>query len=229
VVADEIPAMEVLAQKLKALEGVSSVIVTQAAMPKVLADFDAVIVYIHLGLNPAAEDAFIDYTKAGGKLIVLHHSISSGKRKNKQWFSFLGVSLPEGDVSQGGYKWIEPVTLDFVNLAPDHYITTRKVKYPEKIAYRGGDAGTNEKELPGFNLKASEVYLNHVLAEPRTLLLGLKYSDTKSGKVYTQNHAGWLRKAGKGCIVYLLPGHSASDFENPTYAQIVLNAVVYQP
>jgi len=27
----------------------------------------------------------------------------------------------------GGHKWIEPATLDLVNLAPDHFITTHRV------------------------------------------------------------------------------------------------------
>ena len=40
------------------------------------------------------------------------NSISSGKRKNARWFPFLEVSLPEGDLNQGGYKWIEGVTLE---------------------------------------------------------------------------------------------------------------------
>ncbi len=229
IVADEIPAMKVLTAKLKAEENVASTIVTQTNMPADLSGFAAVIVHIHGNLREPAEKAFIAYTKAGGKLIALHHSISSGKRKNKQWFSFLGVSLPEGDVSQGGYKWIEPVTLDIVNVAPNHFITTHKVKYPAQIACRAGDDPTSQKELPGFTLHDSEVYLNHVLTEPRTLLLGLKYADPKSGKVYVQNHAGWLKPAGKGWIIYLLPGHSAADFENPAYAQILVNAVVWQP
>jgi len=229
IVADEIPAMEVLAGKLKAEENLASQIVTQANMPADLSGFAAVIVYIHMNLQESAEKAFIAYTRAGGKLVVLHHSISSGKRKNKQWFSFLGVALPQGDVSQGGYKWIEPVTLDVVNLAPDHFIAAHKVKYPAQVPYQRSEANTSIENLPGFTLKESEVYLNHVLTGSRTVLLGLKYTDTKSSKTYMQNHAGWIKPAGKGWIIYLLPGHSALDFENPTYARIVLNAVVYQP
>ncbi|MBI5385025.1 MAG: ThuA domain-containing protein [Verrucomicrobia bacterium] len=229
IVADEFPAMELLAAKLKAAENLSSQIVAQTNLPPDLARFAAVIVYIHRDLKEPAERAFIDYTRAGGKLVALHHSISSGKRKNKQWFKFLGVDLPPGDAAQGGYKWIEPVTLDLVNLAPAHFITTHGVTYPARIDLPATAAGAGEKSLPGFTLPKSEVYLNHVLTEPRTVLLGFKYQDAKSGQTYFQKHAGWVRAAGKGWIVYLLPGHSALDFENPAYARIVLNAVVWKP
>jgi hypothetical protein len=61
------------------------------------------------------------------------------------------------------------------------------------------------------------------------LLLGFKYTDEKSGKVYCQSHAGWIRPSGKGWIVYLMPGHSALDFENPAYGQLVINAVQWKP
>jgi len=229
IVADEILAMEVLAAKLKAQEGVVSRIVTQTNMPADLAAFAAVAVYIHRDLSAVAERALIQYTEAGGKLIALHHSISSGKRKNKDWFRFLGVSLPEGDFSQGGYKWTEGVTLDIVNLAPDHFITTHKVSYPERIAFKTSASAGEEKAMPGFTLRDSEVYLNHVLAEARTLLLGLRYTDAKSGQVYMQSHAGWVKPSGKGWIIYLLPGHSVRDFENLAYGRIVLNAVIWKP
>lgn len=229
IVADEFPAMEVLAKKLKADENIASRIVAQTNMPADLASFAAVIVYIHRNLNEAAELAFIKYTQEGGKLIPLHHSISSGKRKNKQWFKFLGVELPEKDVSLGGYKWIEGVTLGMVNFAPDHFITTHKVQYPEQIPWKAPQGDTPEKKLPGFTLTHSEVYLNHVLTEPRTLLFGLKYKDAKSGQTYDQNHAGWIRSSGKGWIIYLLPGHSTLEFENPAYSRIVVNAVLWKP
>lgn len=230
IVADEFPAMEYVAGKLKAEENTVSRIVWQTNLPPDLSAFSAVMVYIHRGLNEAPEKAFIDYTEAGGKLIVLHHSISSGKRKNKQWFKFLGVTLPEADVSAGGYKWIEGISQQIVNLAPDQYIATHKVSYPEKIAFQA-PADAKEKTLPGFTLGHSEVYLNHVLAEDksRTLLLGFKFTDKESGKTYMQTHAGWFKPAGKGWIIYLQPGHSFPDLENPVYERIILNAAIWKP
>src|SRR5438034_10414495 len=67
IVADEFPAMEVLAAKLKTEEHVLSKLVTQKEMPASLAPFETVVVYIHGALSQYAEDAFIDYTTTGGK------------------------------------------------------------------------------------------------------------------------------------------------------------------
>jgi len=229
IVADEFPAMEVLAGKLKAELGVSSSIVWQTNLPAALAPFSAVILYVHKDLYEPAELALIKYTREGGKLVALHHSISSGKRKNKEWFGFLGVSLPLGDVSQGGYKWIEPARLEVVKLSPNHFITTNLVKYSGKIRWQPAKGETGEQALPGFVLEDSEVYLNHVLVGEHTALLGFRYLEPKSGTVYCQSHAGWIRPSGRGWIVYLMPGHTARDFEEPAYARIVANAVAWKP
>lgn len=229
IVADEIPAMERLARQLKAAEGIQSVIVKQTDLPPDLAKYSAVIVYIHKALGEPAEKAFIDYAQSGGKLILLHHSISSGKRSNRYWFPFLKISLLEGDFSQGGYKWIEGVRMELVNLAPKEYITTHKVKYGSQVMYQSSDRGGGEKSYPGFLLEDTEVYLNHVFKGPRTILMGVKYTDAKSGKTYMQDRAGWYMPAGKGWVLYFMPGHSIHDFENPVYAQILTNAVTFQP
>jgi hypothetical protein len=229
IVADEIPAMQVLAAKLKAEEQRTATIVTQKDLPASLKPFSAVVVYIHRNLDPAAERAFIDYTRAGGKLVPLHHSISSGKRKNQDWFALLGVTLPLGDVSQGGYKWIEPATLELINLAPDHFITTNKIAYPAAPRYPIPVAGGITRLAQGFTLRDSEVYLNHVLAEPRAPLLAFRYVEPKTGKVYQQPTAGWVRAAGEGWIVYFMPGHTVAEFEDPIYSRLVLNAIVWRP
>ena len=228
IVADEFPAMEVVAAKLKSEEKVTSRLINQKELPADLKPFDAVVVYIHGALSPSAENAFIDYAKAGGKLVLLHHSISSGKRKNAKWFSFLGVSLPEGEVGKGGYKWIEGVSISLVNLAARHFIMTNSVHYPEDIAFASTNASRNSKSLAGFTLKESEVYLNHVHTEPRTLLMGIKYAGT-NGVTWMQDTAGWLKAAGKGTVVYLMPGHTKHDFENPVYGRIVVNAIIFKP
>jgi hypothetical protein len=220
IVADEFPAMEFLRTQLQKQEKVQSTVVSQKNLPPFLTPFDTVIGYIHGGLSNSAERAFIDYTEAGGKLLLLHHSISSGKRKNQDWFKFLGVSLPEGNVTNGGYKWIEGVTWDLDNLNPNHFITTNRVSYPKYFS---------SEKLSGFTLTNDEVYLNHVLSGPRTLLMGFSYHDLPTGRTWRQETAGWIKAAAKGWIIYLMPGHSIHDFENPAYQQIVLNAVMWKP
>src|SRR5438046_715042 len=82
IVADEFPAMQFLADKLQNEEHIKSQIVSQKELPASFAPFDVVVVYIHGALAEKAEEAFIGYARKGGKLVLLHHSISSGKRKN---------------------------------------------------------------------------------------------------------------------------------------------------
>jgi hypothetical protein len=229
IVADEFPAMQYVAGRLTNELKLTSQVVAQKEMPASLAAFRVVIVYIHGALGEPAENAFIDYAKGGGKLVLLHHSISSGKRKNAHWFKFLGVALNEGDVSSGGYKWIEGITWDLVNINPNHFIMTNRVSYPAKITYTSTNAPASASALPGFTLEHSEVYINHVHTEPRTLLMGFKYMDAKSGAVYMQDRSGWIKPAGKGWVIYLMPGHTVKDFENPAYGQIVVNAVAFEP
>ena len=44
-----------------------------------------------------------------------------------------------------------------------------------------------------------------------------------------QDRAGWIKPGGKGWIVYLMPGHRQSDFDNVAYGRIAVNAVVWKP
>lgn len=219
IVADEFPAMEVLARRLEREDQVRSQVVPQTDL-KDLARFSAVVVYIHRDLHPAAERAFIEYTQGGGRLVLLHHSISSGKRKNRDWFAFLDVALPAGDVERGGYKWIEDVTVEWVNLNERHPIMTNRIHYAQRVPFPAFP-----KPMPAFTLRETEVYLNHVLSGPRRVLMGLRYTDSQSGRVWTQETAGWIRAAGQGWVVYFMPGHSRQDFEDATYGRIVLNAI----
>jgi hypothetical protein len=219
-VADELPAMGVLSKQLKTRIGATAEIVTQDKMPADLQVYPVVMVYIHKDIDEAAEKAFIAYAKGGGKLILLHHSISSGKRKNQMWFPFLNISLPTGEFAAGGYKYFDPATFQVVNVAPGHFITSNQVTYEEKTEFEGA-------ECPAFTLRDTEIYLNHVFDGPRTVLLGVKYVDAGSGREYMQRTGGWYRAAGKGSVMYFMAGHKAADFDVPVYAQILANAVKF--
>jgi trehalose utilization protein len=170
----------------------------------------------------AAEVAFIDYAKSVGKLILLHHSISSGKRQNKFWFPFLGIQLPTGDIQHGGYKWYESVELGLVNLAGHHYVTTHKIHFDQEIGY-------GSRKLPGFDLPDTEVYLNHVHTSPKHLLLGVMAADPESGKLYTQDTTSWYLRTEKGWVFYFMAGHQARDFEHPIFSQMIVNAFTWSP
>ena len=226
IVADEFPAMEVLVKALKTQENIDSKIVLQTEMPSNLSGYLAVLVYIHKDLSPETEKAFVNYTKAGGKLILLHHSISSHKRKNAEWFPFLGVELPKGEANDGGYSYEGNINMEVVNLAPKHFITTHKIKYPEKISYQR-ESENEERKTKGYKLLNTEGYINIKSNGDKTILLGFKFTD-KKGKIWMQDRAAWCMKADKGWLFYLQPGHAISDYEDPTNARIVMNAVIYK-
>ena len=216
IVSDGVPT-QILAVQLKS-RGIDSEIVSADRIPAKLSAYPAVIVYLRDVLADAAEKAFIAYANSGGRLIALDQSISSQKRKNPAWLNFLGVSLPEGDAAHGGYRFFSGVNVTIVNLAPDNWITTHEVHYDERTQYRGADR--EALELP-----ATGIYVNQLLDGPRTVLLGLKFRDEKTGASFEQDIAGWYKKTGKGSVMYFMPGHNGREFEEPAYAQILANAV----
>jgi hypothetical protein len=223
IVADEIPAMEILARQFEEKAKAETKIVTQAEMPASLEPFGTIVVYIHRELFPGPEKALLERTRGGGKLILIHHSISSGKRKNKEWFAALGVELPAGKLEDAGYGYYAPATFDVVNLAPDHPVTAKAVRYDRKVTFTDG------KPRDSFTAPETEIFLNHKLSGPRTPLLGIKWTDPRSGKEYMQETAGWHMRLGKGSVFYFMPGHRAGDFEIPQYARILVNALEFAP
>jgi len=227
VVADEFHAMQVLTSHIQSDTKLTSRIIGQTELPASLSSYRTVIVYIHGDLQAASEHAFIKYAEDGGKLILLHHSISSHKRENKDWFSFLNIALPLGDLAAGGYKYFAPVSFEIVNLAPGNYVTSHNVHYDKMVPYTD-PAGGGEHTLQGSGFSNTEVYLNHKLSGPRTLLLGIKYRDPATGVVYMQDTAGWLMDSGKGMVFYFMAGHRAEDFDSTAYSQILSNAVEYR-
>ncbi len=58
--------------------------------------------------------------------------------------------------------------------------------------------------------------------------MGLKYYDARVDHLFMQDRAGWIKHQGAGEVVYLIPGQSAEDYQNPNIAQMVLNAVQWQ-
>jgi hypothetical protein len=236
IVMDERPPMEALAKVLQP-RGIVSTIVDQKSLPEDWSRFDAVIDYIHFNLREATERKIVDYTKAGGRYVCLHHAIGSPRATNTLFFDFLGIQLPAYEQARepsqpgGHYAWRDGVDLTVVNLQPGHYITSHEVAWPEKIAYRPSDSPSAEREYPALTLKHAEVYLNHEFTDGRekTVLLGFRYVDDRNGALYMQDREGWLKPSGKGFIVYLQMGHSSHDLENPVVAQIIANAVTWRP
>lgn len=230
IIQDERPQMDVLAKFLTEKGKLPVKIIEQQSLPKQLSGYKAVIVFIHRDLHEQTERTIIDYTKSGGRLIALHHSISSKKAENKFYFDFLGIQLNKGPMEEGGYAW-KPSSWTLVNLNPKHYITNHNIDWDEQVTYSSSDQPAVEKLYPGINLKDdSEVFINHRFTDGRqkTVLCGLIYTDKKSDKTYMQDRGVWIKKQDKGTIVYLMPGHSISDYQNENIAQMVLNAVNWQ-
>lgn len=226
IIKDELPQMQVLADYLNKKGGLGVELMDQDKLPAELSSYRAVILYIHRKLQEATELAVIRYARQGGRLIVLHHSISSGKRANRHWFDFLNIRLPNAPLEKGGYAYRDPVTVQLINLTPDHYITRHDLKWPETAEY-----DSMSTPMPAVTLTHTEVYLNHTFTDEKEkqVLCGLKYFDQASGRWYQQARSAWLQKTGQGYLFYFMFGHKNNDFENPVIAQLLLNSVTWQP
>ena len=236
IVHDELPQMEVLATFLRDEGDLEVTVVEQSALPEDWSVYRAVIAYIHRDLEVPTENALITYTENGGRLIALHHSISSKKAENEFFFGFLGIRLDNpGEAKDpvlpgAGYGWRDE-TLTLVNLNPKHYITSHNVTWGDEILYTPSDQPSVEARYPSLTLHESEVYMNHKFTDGRekTVLMGFRFLDDRNGQMFMQDRAGWLKNYAKGEVIYLMPGHAASDFENDNFAQMILNAITWEP
>jgi hypothetical protein len=237
IVMDEREQMEALGQYLKDKAAIESVIVDQAGMPADWSGFDAVIGYIHGRLDERAETKFIEYARGGGRLILLHHTISSGKAANRYLFEFLGIALTEPSKSRepstpgGHYAWKDPVQQVIVNLRPDHFLTSNAIAWPSRFSYTSSDEPSVAREYPAMVLRDTEAYVNHKFTDGRakTVLLGFQWTDDRNGVTFRQDRTGWYKRTGKGWVFYFQPGHSTQEFRNPVVAQLVLNAILWKP
>lgn len=240
IVQDEMPQIEVLSAFLRNTGGLEVDIVDQAHLPTNFAVYQAVIGFIHGRLEVPAEKAIIDYTEKGGRYVCLHHSISSGKARNEFYFDFLGMQLDHPEFSRHpvkpgeGYGWYHDgengITLLLVNLNPHHYITNHNINWGAPISYTSSDGPAVEGMYPSISLPKTEVYMNHKFTDGRekTVLCGFKYYDPRNGELFMQDRAVWLKSYGEGAIVYILPGETPADYENPNIAQMILNAIVWE-
>jgi hypothetical protein len=236
IIQDELKQMEVLSEFLTGnQENLDVDIVKQKKLPGDLTNYRAVILYLHFRLQEDTEAKVIEYTRNGGRLIVIHHSISSGKAKNKDFFPFLGVQLDGTDNSRdpeppgGGYVWIEGVTFTLINLNAGHCVINYNVEWGEEISYTPSDVTSPASTYPTISLHDSEVYLNHKFTDgmDKTILMGLKFYDIRNDQLFMQDRASWHKTAGQGDIFYFMPGHSSREFENKSFAQMILNAINY--
>jgi trehalose utilization protein len=230
IVADEWNPMCVLAEFLRTREAYEVRCVEQNYLEPDLSGYAGVFMYVHRTFHTHVEAELIDYAQKGGSLIILHHGIASGKVENPEWLRFTGVYMASTEDSE--YPWRVAVgTHTLVNLQPNHYITSHKVNYDRMIEYRSSDLPSVSGKYPALDLHGSEVYLNQHFIDGRekTVLFGFHLIDEETGEVVMQDRSGWYKRAEKGWIFYLQPGHGESDFRNQNYAQIVLNCLIWKP
>ena len=237
IVMDERPQMEILARYFQEHGNIESEMVDQKALPENWSGYTAVVGYIHGRLEEKTELKIIDYTRSGGRLVCLHHMISSGKLKNKYYFDFLGVRMAGIEQSRqpadpgGHYAWRERIGQAIVNINPRHYITSHSVQWPEKTVFSSSGGNAAKKQYPSLTLEDSEVYMNVPFTDgkEKVLLLGYQYLDDRNRVQHQEATAGWVKTSGKGRIVYIQMGHTAHEYQNQAVAQMVLNAVTWRP
>jgi len=232
IIQDERPQIDVLAGYLEDRGGLSCEIVDQKHIPADLSVYKAVIVFIHYRLEQHTERVTLDYCHQGGRWIGLHHTISRARRsQNKSLMESLGLALPEGNVRDGGYIWRHGAEWYLVNLNPNHYITSHGISWPDEVRYRSSDTPSLEGTFPAIRLNDTEVYLNHTFTDGRvkTILCGMKYEDKKTATTFMQDRGAWLKPYGAGYLIYMQPGHACSDYQHPGIAQMILNAITWNP
>ena len=231
IVADEQPPMDVMADALRKQGPYHVKYVRQEELESDLSKYHAVFMYIHDKMQTKIEKALIDYATGGGRLIILHHGIASARVNNPDWLKLTGIYLAPRNDKDRPWKVISNTTHTIVNLQPGHYITSNKIKYDRQIEYQSSDYPSVVQKYPAIDLRDTEVFLNQQFTDGRekTVLLGFYCIDPETKKVYAQDRGGWYKKAGDGWVFYLQPGHKATDFENKSYMQIILNTLTWKP
>lgn len=231
IVADQLAPMEVLADGLRKNGPYNVKYIQQNDLDSDLSQYHAVFMYIHNKMAPQTEKILIDYATGGGRLIILHHGIASARVNNPDWLKLTGIYLAPRNDKERPWKVISNTTHTIVNLHPNHYITSHKVKYERQIEYQPSDHPSIAKKYPAIDLHDTEVFLNQQFTDGRekTILLGFHCTDPKTNKTYMQDRAGWYKKTKKGWLFYLQPGHKKQDFQNKSYLQIILNTLSWKP
>jgi hypothetical protein len=134
-----------------------------------------IMMYVHDNFDDAIESFLVQWTEAGGRLIVVHHGMASARMKNKMWPDFLGVRIQARD--HPVYPWkVLRGTFQVVNLRPDHWVTTHDVQWPSRTKYTPSDTPSMEQDLPSFELPDTELFHNQLFSDSRrkTVLPGMK-------------------------------------------------------
>lgn len=200
-----------------------------------ISGYDVVFVCVRRSLLDKAETELVNYAKGGGRLVVLYDGLNPAKRQNKKWLDLLGIKLYPREDKKYSRPISDPTRVRMVNLMPEHYITSHKVKY-DKTAYTSVDWPDLSGPLLAFDLSKTKVYNNirSTDGSAKVILLGSKSpiaseSLKATKKSLMDKNAGWYKRTGRGWAFYFQLGHSEADFRNPNFAQILLNCLAWQP
>jgi type 1 glutamine amidotransferase len=167
-----------------------------------LFDYDVVVLYdMPKEINDAQKQRFVDLTKKGIGLVVLHHALVSYQHW-PEYERIIGGRYPEEDGKGGvvtekvGYQHDVDYTVKIA--AKDHPITAGLSDFPIKDEiYWGFRTGSDIKPL-------------------------ITTDQPKSGKPL-----GWTRTEANSRIVYLQLGHGPEAYSNPNYRRLVAQSIAF--
>lgn len=185
------------------------IVTTRAEMPKagellqpsLKKDFDVVVLYDMVpSLPPEQQKGFVELLQSGIGLVSLHHNIGA----NQQWEEFRkilgGIHIPREFVVDGKTYGPSGATDD-----QELRITVADRQHPITV---GVDDFTIHDETYHKYYTAPDVHLllttNHPKNEPPI---------------------AWVHPYGKSQVFYLMLGHDAQAWQNPSYPRILGNGI----
>lgn len=163
--------------------------------------YDVLVTYdMHQEITDEAKGDFLAWLKAGKGLVVLHHAIAS----YQQW--------PEYSKIIGAHYYLEKATVDGVDKARSTYKHGMhfkiKVLDPNHPVTRG---------ITDFEILDETYNLFDVAKDVHPLLTT---DEPESARLI-----GWAKTYGPARVVYLQSGHDHFAYENPSYQQILRQAI----
>jgi len=169
--------------------------------PEGAKDYDVIVLYdLWQKIDDAAKAGFVKLATGGKGFVVLHHAIAN----YNEWDDYAELL--------GARYYLRPKTMAGVVKARSQY--QHDVKFQVKIA---NPEHPVTRGLKDFEIR-DETYKGFDVAGDVTPLLTT--DEPLSGPVI-----GWAKQNGKSRWVYLQPGHDHFAYENPSYRQLVNQAV----
>lgn len=226
--ADEIPALKDMLSK----NGYDVEQAAQKTMDADLADYDAVIVYIHSVIVSEVEHNLIDYVNGGGRMLVIHHAIASAKWNNPKWLELVGIKMAPRNDPARPWKVSGPVGVNhtMVNLKPGHFITSNGIEYEREVDYVSPDDPDLKGRFKAFDIPETEIFHHqtHTDRDKKTILFGYRFEDAETDATVMEDTSGWYKPVGRGHLFYLQPGHENRDFNHPQFGQVMRNCLDWE-